>query len=110
MFSDTPCKPSAFIIPPQTCAAAMTGMRQHEPRSSGRSAAWRKKTFAISGAVSHTPTAAAAPTPSAARSMPEESAQSGRPSVCRRVSSGAAAMLRLHVTNEGINKMGLSMP
>ena len=40
----------------------------------------------------------------------EESAQSGRPSVCRRVSSGAAAMLRLHVTNEGINKMGLSMP
>ena len=42
--------------------------------------------------------------------MPEESAQSGRPSVCRRVSSGAAAMLRLHVTNEGINKMGLSMP
>lgn len=30
----------------------MTGMRQHEPRSSGRSAAWRKKTFAISGAVS----------------------------------------------------------
>ena len=53
---------------------------------------------------------AAAPTPSAARSMPEESAQSGRPSVCRRVNSGAAAMLRLHVTNEGINKMGLSMP
>ena len=110
IFSDAPCKPSAFIIPPQTCAAAMTGMRPHEPRSSGRSAVWRKKTFAISGAVSHTPTAAAAPTPSAARSMPEESAQSGRPSVCRRVSSGAAAMLRLHVTNEGINKMGLSMP
>lgn len=45
-----------------------------------------------------------------ARIIRVESVQSGCPSAWRFVSSGAAAMLRLHVMNEGMNKMGLSMP
>ena len=39
IFSDAPCRPSAFMMPPQTCVVAMIGMSAHEPRSSGRSAA-----------------------------------------------------------------------
>lgn len=99
------------MMPPQTCVVAMIGMSAHEPAQQRQKRRLTGRRNSQSAAPnSHTPADAAAPMASDARIIRVESVQSGCPSVWRFVSSGAAAMLRLHVMNEGMNKMGLSMP
>lgn len=79
-------------------------MSAHEPRSAAEAPPDGRRNSQSTAANSHTPADAAAPMASDARIIRVESVQSGCPSVWRFVSSGAAAMLRLHVMNEGMTK------